>query len=157
MVLGIESSQCGNSVSVVLSPRSSCDHSQSWNMREDGVIVNAQCNSKAIDIASGSRIILWSIHGNDNQIFELDNIDASPTSLPTHAPSPAPSIINSTPSPINPPTVSPSHEDPTSSPLTPSPTDSPIGVSMIQQFLFKDCYNFAHTIIIISVYTAFLH
>ena len=60
--------QCSNSVSVVLSQKDICDYVKSWTLRDDGVIVNAQCDSKAVDIAGGSNIILWSIHAGSNQV-----------------------------------------------------------------------------------------
>ena len=111
MVLGFEGTTCGNSVSVVLSSKSSCDLGQAWMLREDGVIVNSKCDTKAIDIAGGANIILWSIHGNSNQLWDLvsTSASASPTLSPT----------------MTPPTTS----VPSASPTTSAPTPGPEGVS----------------------------
>ena len=109
MVVGFEGTTCGNSVSVVLSSKSSCDYGQAWMLREDGVIVNSKCDTKAVDIAGGSNIILWSIHGGSNQLWDLVSATTPPTVSPT----------------VTPPTTS----APSASPTTASPTPGPEGVS----------------------------
>jgi hypothetical protein len=68
LVIGFEGTACSNPASVVLATKSNCNDAQAWILREDGVIVNVKCSTKAVDIAGGTNIILWSIHGNSNQL-----------------------------------------------------------------------------------------
>jgi hypothetical protein len=117
MVIDLEGSQCGYSVSVVLSPKDSCSNSQAWRIRDDGVIVNSKCDTMAIDIAYGSRIITWSIHGDYNQLWAMEIAAAQPTVAPTNSPiTPSPTTL----SPLS-PSFAPT-KLPTASPTTLSPT-----------------------------------
>ena len=127
MVVGIAGSLCGNSVAVVLSRKEDCLDSLSWNQRQDGVIVNAKCNTKAIDISGGSsnngaNLILWSIHGGANQLWEL--VFATP-SIPTSTPTAVPVTLNPTSKPsVVPLTLNPT-ANPTEMPVTMKPTANP--------------------------------
>jgi len=128
MVVEIVGSLCGNSVSIVLSRKEDCLDSLSWTQRQNGVIVNAKCNTKAIDISggasnNGANLILWSIHGGANQLWELAivtplTLTANPTAVPvtlnpTSKPSTVPVTLNPTP-------------NPTAMPVTMKPTASPL-------------------------------
>jgi hypothetical protein len=113
MVVAFEGTQCSNSASVVISSKDDCDNSQTWNLREDGVIVNTKCNTKAVDIAGGTNIIIWSIHGNNNQLWELVEA-AAPPSFPSKAPVTAP------------PSTAPVTSNPSSAPVTASPSAAPV-------------------------------
>ena len=70
MVMGT-GMQCGNLVSIVLSTKDSAIDGQTWALRQDGVIANSWCDTKAINIEGGSssngaNLILYSIHDNAN-------------------------------------------------------------------------------------------
>ena len=96
MVVDFAGTQCGNLVSVVLSSKAS--DGQSWTL-QDGAIVNNLCNTKAIDIQDGStsngaNLILYSIHGNWNQQWEIISAVVSPSMSPTKAP------VTSAPTPM---------------------------------------------------------
>jgi hypothetical protein len=100
LVIGFEGTSCSNSVSVVLATKNGWDDGQDWMLREDGVIVNAKCDTKAIDISGGTwgtDIILWSIHGGGNQQWELLPTEAATS---TNAPSKKPTDAPVTQSPI---------------------------------------------------------
>jgi hypothetical protein len=143
MVVGTEGSQCGNSVSIVLSTKDDCLGSLSWTLRQDGVIVNTKCDTKAIDISggassNGANLILWSIHGGANQLWDLviatplittSKPTAEPTTPnPTHKPTATPMTLKptSTPTatPVPPVTLNPTPQT-TTAPITPMPTPKP--------------------------------
>jgi hypothetical protein len=126
LVIGFEGTSCSNSASVVLATKSNCDDGQVWMFREDNVIVNAKCDTKAVDISGGTNIILWSIHGNLNQLWELRSASASPSVSPTTA---NPTTASPT---VSPTTLSPSvypTSRPSVQPTSAAPTGSSRGVS----------------------------
>jgi len=121
MVVDFEGSKCGNSASVVLARKNNCLDGQAWTLRQDGVIVNADCDTKAIDISgglssssNGANIILWSVHGAANQLWELVMTVTTPEPTANPTASPATSI----------PTVNPTTSKPTGH-LTSLPTFQP--------------------------------
>eukprot|EP00804_Cyclotella_cryptica_P007729 CCRYP_001349-RA/>CCRYP_001349-RA protein AED:0.03 eAED:0.03 QI:702/0.83/0.76/1/0.83/0.84/13/138/1465 len=127
MVVGIETSQCGNSVSIVLSDKVDCLGSLSWTVPQDGVMVNAQCDTKAIDISGGSssngaNLILWSIHGGANQLWEF--VNATPL-VPTTKPTAIPVTLNPTPKPTTTPMTMKPTSVPSAAPVTLNPTPKP--------------------------------
>jgi hypothetical protein len=140
MVVEIVGSLCGNSVSIVLSRKEDCLDSLSWTRRQDGVIVNGKCNTQAIDISGGSsnngaNLILWSIHGGANQLWELVSATpliptANPTAVrltlnPTSKPSAVPVTLNPTANPTEMPVTMKPTAKPTAAPITVKPTAKP--------------------------------
>jgi hypothetical protein len=141
MVVGFEGTVCGNSVSVVLRTKVGVEgfDDHAWNLNHDSsdIITNVKCNSKAIDISgggsgNGANLILYSIHSNWNQLWEIVPTGAA-TSNPTAKPSLAPSSMQPTaaPSPTKSPggspvTIAPTTSSPSSAqPTTATPTKSP--------------------------------
>eukprot|EP00956_Cyclotella_meneghiniana_P029363 scaffold70782_cov63-Cyclotella_meneghiniana.AAC.2 len=123
MVVGFKGTKCSNSASVVISSKDNCDISQTWDLRNDGVIVNTECDTKAIDIAGGTNIIIYSIHAGSNQLWELVGVAVPPSLSPTTA-------VPSSLAPVTPsPSVAPVTPSPSAAPITPSPsavTNSPV-------------------------------